>query len=62
MRSTMLTAGQEVSAVAPHFETRVGKRKWLERRERRVAASGKGMRAKRSRGRASRDEEGGDVE
>lgn len=37
MRSTMLTAGQEVEAVAPHFETRVGKRKWLER-ERRVAA------------------------
>ncbi|KAI9828227.1 MAG: hypothetical protein M1819_004579 [Sarea resinae] len=31
MRSTMVAAGQDVSAVAPHFETRVGKRKWLER-------------------------------
>ena len=36
VRSTMLAAsssnpGQEVSTVAPHFETRVGKRKLLER-------------------------------
>lgn len=33
MRSTMLTAGQEPSSIAPHFETRIGKRKWLERRK-----------------------------
>ncbi|KAA6414213.1 MAG: ribosomal L24E [Lasallia pustulata] len=31
MRSTMIAGGQEVSTVAPHFETRVGKRKWLEK-------------------------------
>ncbi|KAL1646533.1 hypothetical protein SLS58_003119 [Diplodia intermedia] len=31
MRSTMVAAGQEV---APHFETRVGKRRWLERSKR----------------------------
>ncbi|MCJ1299508.1 hypothetical protein MMC08_002300 [Hypocenomyce scalaris] len=31
MRSTMVAGGQEVTTVAPHFETRVGKRKWLER-------------------------------
>jgi len=31
MRSTMVAAGRDVTAVAPHFETRVGKRKWLER-------------------------------
>ncbi|KAF2104638.1 hypothetical protein NA57DRAFT_30561 [Rhizodiscina lignyota] len=31
MRSTMVAAGQDVANVAPHFETRVGKRKWLER-------------------------------
>ena len=31
MRSTMVAAGQDVAAVAPHFETRVGKRKWMER-------------------------------
>ncbi|KAK2737143.1 hypothetical protein FQN55_001259 [Onygenales sp. PD_40] len=41
MRSTMITAGQEVTSVAPHFETRVGKRKWLERGNRaRAAAAG----------------------
>jgi len=34
MRSTMMAAGQDVSNVAPHFETRVGKRKWLERNRR----------------------------
>ncbi|KAF1816245.1 hypothetical protein P152DRAFT_388907 [Eremomyces bilateralis CBS 781.70] len=34
MRSTMVAAGQDVSNVAPHFETRVGKRKWLERSKR----------------------------
>jgi hypothetical protein len=31
------TSGTEVSTVAPHFETRVGKRRWNER-------SGKGKR------------------
>ncbi|KZF23080.1 hypothetical protein L228DRAFT_261177 [Xylona heveae TC161] len=31
MRSTMVAAGQDVSTVPPHFETRVGKRKWMER-------------------------------
>ena len=34
MRSTMLTSGQEVESVAPHFETRIGKRKWMERNKR----------------------------
>ncbi|KAF2398022.1 hypothetical protein EJ06DRAFT_480599 [Trichodelitschia bisporula] len=34
MRSTMVAAGQDVTSVAPHFETRVGKRKWLERSKR----------------------------
>ncbi|KAK5150084.1 hypothetical protein LTR04_006893 [Oleoguttula sp. CCFEE 6159] len=33
MRSQMVAAGQSVSTIAPHFETRVGKRKWLERAE-----------------------------
>lgn len=27
----MLTAGHETSEIAPYFETRVGKRRWLER-------------------------------
>lgn len=31
MRSTLVAAGQDVATVAPHFETRVGKRRWLER-------------------------------
>jgi hypothetical protein len=33
MRSTMLAPGHVSTApnVAPHFETRVGKRRWLER-------------------------------
>jgi len=34
MRSTMVAAGQDQSTIAPHFETRVGKRKWLERSKR----------------------------
>ncbi|KAF2003962.1 hypothetical protein P154DRAFT_519566 [Amniculicola lignicola CBS 123094] len=33
MRSSMLGAGQDVTSVAPHFETRVGKRRWTERTE-----------------------------
>ena len=31
MRNSMLTAGHETSEIAPYFETRVGKRRWLER-------------------------------
>jgi len=31
MRSTMISSGSETSSVAPHFETRIGKRRWLER-------------------------------
>ncbi|EGE81622.2 ribosomal protein L24E [Blastomyces dermatitidis ATCC 18188] len=45
MRSTMITATQELTSVAPHFETRVGKRKWLERSKQPragVSASGRG--------------------
>lgn len=42
MRSTMLTAGQEPLSIAPHFETRIGKRKWLERRKRNTAAAAAG--------------------
>ena len=34
MRSTMVAAGHDVASVAPHFETRVGKRKWMERSKR----------------------------
>ncbi|ORY12974.1 hypothetical protein BCR34DRAFT_481894 [Clohesyomyces aquaticus] len=33
MRSSMAGAGQDVTTVAPHFETRVGKRRWNERIE-----------------------------
>ena len=33
MRSSMMGAGQDVTTVAPHFETRVGKRRWNERIE-----------------------------
>ncbi|EEP78866.1 conserved hypothetical protein [Uncinocarpus reesii 1704] len=34
MRNSMLTAGQEPANIAYHFETRVGKRRWLERGKR----------------------------
>jgi len=30
----MVAAGHDVASVAPHFETRVGKRKWIERNKR----------------------------
>jgi hypothetical protein len=30
----MAAAGQDFAAIAPHFETRVGKRKWAERARR----------------------------
>jgi len=30
----MVAAGQDVADIAPHFETRSGKRKWLERTKR----------------------------
>ena len=33
MRSSMMGQGQDVTQVAPHFETRVGKRRWNERIE-----------------------------
>lgn len=32
MRETLVAGGQDVETVAPHFETRRGKRLWLERR------------------------------
>ncbi|KAI9772737.1 MAG: hypothetical protein M1840_000332 [Geoglossum simile] len=34
MRSSMMAAGNDAATVAPHFETRIGKRKWLERNRR----------------------------
>lgn len=34
MRSTMMAGGSETVTIAPHFETRAGKRKWLERNKR----------------------------
>ncbi|KAI5791934.1 hypothetical protein EDC01DRAFT_616249 [Geopyxis carbonaria] len=34
MRSSMMAAGTDVTTSAPHLETRVGKRKWLERSRR----------------------------
>ena len=33
MRSSIMGAGQDVATVAPHFETRLGKRRWNERIE-----------------------------
>lgn len=32
MRETLVAGGQDVETVAPHFETRRGKRIWLEKR------------------------------
>jgi len=29
--TTMTAAGKDIPAIAPHFETRVGKRRWNER-------------------------------
>jgi len=34
MRSTMVAAGQDQGSIAPHFETRAGKRRFLERTKR----------------------------
>ncbi|KAK4502415.1 hypothetical protein PRZ48_005840 [Zasmidium cellare] len=34
MRSTMIAGGSDAAVIAPHFETRPGKRKWLERNKR----------------------------
>ena len=31
IRGTMLTTGQDTTSIASHFETRAGKRKWLDR-------------------------------
>lgn len=35
MRSTMLAAGHDASTIPEHFETRTGKRRWLEQQNRR---------------------------
>lgn len=35
----MLGGGQEAATIAPHFETRPGKRKWLERTKRATPAA-----------------------
>ncbi|GAB1215770.1 hypothetical protein ATERTT37_004967 [Aspergillus terreus] len=48
MRSTMLAAGQEPSSIPEHFETRAGKRKFLERR-RQAGAPGRGAHVSASR-------------
>ncbi|GES64269.1 ribosomal protein L24E [Aspergillus terreus] len=48
MRSTMLAAGQEPSSIPEHFETRAGKRKFLERR-RQAGAPGHGVHVSASR-------------
>ena len=34
MRSTMIAVGSDTTTIAPHFETRPGKGKWLERNKR----------------------------
>lgn len=34
VRSTMDNTGKDVQAIAPHFETRVGKRRWNDRSKR----------------------------
>lgn len=34
VHSTMESVGQDVADKAPHFETRVGKRRWFERSKR----------------------------
>lgn len=39
MRSTMLAAGQEPGSIPPHFETRAGKRQFLDRRRKTAATS-----------------------
>ncbi|UDD62556.1 hypothetical protein AFCA_009870 [Aspergillus flavus] len=41
MRSTMLAAGQEPTAIPRHFETRAGKRRFLERKRRTTAPLGR---------------------
>jgi hypothetical protein len=39
MRSTMLAAGQDPASIPPHFETRAGKRKFLEHIKRTASAT-----------------------
>ncbi|KAK6542592.1 hypothetical protein TWF694_006537 [Orbilia ellipsospora] len=39
MRCALIANGQDATAVAPHLETRVGKRKWLERNRRSKAST-----------------------
>lgn len=34
MRSTMIAGGQDAASIAPHFETRPGKRRWTDRNKR----------------------------
>jgi len=34
MRSTMIAGGQDTASIAPHFETRPGKRRWTDRTKR----------------------------
>lgn len=43
MRSTMLAAGQEPMSIPHHFETRAGKRRFLEREKRRGGGGGGGV-------------------
>lgn len=43
MRETLVAGGQDVETVAPHFETRRGKRLWLERRTTGKGKGGKEM-------------------
>lgn len=42
MRSTMLAAGQEPMSIPQHFETRAGKRRFLEREKRKTGGGGAG--------------------
>ena len=42
MRETLVAGGQDVETVAPHFETRRGKRLWLERRTTKGKGKGTG--------------------
>ncbi|KAF2759169.1 hypothetical protein EJ05DRAFT_499592 [Pseudovirgaria hyperparasitica] len=39
MRSTMMAAGHDIAQKAPHFDTRVGKKRWMERSKRSKRAS-----------------------
>ena len=45
MRSTMLAAGQEPVSIPSHFETRAGKRRFLEREKRTIGGADSSMSA-----------------